>query len=205
MRKIGWEKVENPVDELDDIKSDIQNMMGNIEDIDDDQEDSLQEPISMSMPIIEFEDVVVKTPIGPYSIDDPYFPYKMFDCWICHANFPITSKELSILEDEVEGLGCIKVMSKYTFFIGVEKMFAFSDVRVDIEKKLCGESSHDSGKIDSTLLKLKRYKKWACFVSNNGELEVVTREDCDSDCQFDDLVTDLKSKKDGNIITYETK
>lgn len=201
MKKIGWEKIQDPSEELDDLVSDLKMEMSEMMESGEDDDHA---PMPMPTPIIEFDDMVVKTPIGTYSIDDPFSPYKMFDCWICHANFPITDKEFLILEDDIEGLGCLKVISKYTFFIGIEKMFTFADVRVDIEKKLCGESAHSSSKIDSTLFKLKRYKKWACFISNEGEMEMIAREDCDSDDEFDDHVSDLKNKKGGNIITYET-
>ena len=56
-----------------------------------------------------------------------------FDCWVGHANFNLTDdikKQLS-LQDGVEVL---KVCSRYRFFIGIGRMFDFSEVRKEIEE-----------------------------------------------------------------------
>ena len=55
-----------------------------------------------------------------------------FDCWMGHTNFNITKKIKGLL-DEVDGIEVLKVCSRYRFFIGIGKMFDFSDVRKSIE------------------------------------------------------------------------
>ena len=58
-----------------------------------------------------------------------------FDCWVGHTNFDITPTVRKIL-DSVEGVEILKICSRYRFFIGVGRMFDFSDVRGNIEKTL---------------------------------------------------------------------
>ena len=59
-----------------------------------------------------------------------------FDCWVGHTNFNITNSIKKELE-ESEGVEILKLTSRYRFFIGVGRMFDFTDVRRDIEEKLC--------------------------------------------------------------------
>jgi len=59
-----------------------------------------------------------------------------FDCWVGHTNFNISEPIKKTLE-EAEGVEILKITSRYRFFIGVGRMFDFTDVRQDIEKKLC--------------------------------------------------------------------
>ena len=58
-----------------------------------------------------------------------------FDCWMGHTNFNITTEVLDELNG-VQGVEVLKVCSRYRFFIGVGRMFEFSDVRQHIEKKV---------------------------------------------------------------------
>jgi hypothetical protein len=72
-----------------------------------------------------------------YEASDPLCPTNLFECWIGHSNFPICEKEYKILNEEIDGIGAFKVISKYRFFIGIEKLFNFSEIRHEIDKKLC--------------------------------------------------------------------
>jgi len=59
-----------------------------------------------------------------------------FDCWVGHTNFNISETIKKTLE-EAAGVEILKITSRYRFFIGVGRMFDFTDVRQDIEEKLC--------------------------------------------------------------------
>jgi hypothetical protein len=59
-----------------------------------------------------------------------------FDCWVGHTNFNISETIKKTLE-EIAGVEILKISSRYRFFIGVGRMFDFTDVRQDIEEKLC--------------------------------------------------------------------
>ena len=56
-----------------------------------------------------------------------------FDCWVGHTNFDITPTVKKTIS-EIKGVEVLKVTSRYRFFIGVGKMFKFTNVRSDIEK-----------------------------------------------------------------------
>jgi len=61
-----------------------------------------------------------------------------FDCWIGHTNFNLTNTIKNKL-NEVDGIEVLNVMSRYRFFIGIGKMFKFSDVRKQIEETIASE------------------------------------------------------------------
>ena len=84
----------------------------------------------------------INTPFGQYEAGDPMSPASMFDCWICHTNFPICAQEYKTINEKIAGIGAFKVISKYRFFIGVEKLFDFSDVRREIEDKICNKDGN---------------------------------------------------------------
>jgi hypothetical protein len=58
-----------------------------------------------------------------------------FDCWMGHTNFNITEEVLERL-NKTAGVEVLKICSRYRFFVGIGKMFDFSEVRTDIEKSL---------------------------------------------------------------------
>jgi hypothetical protein len=55
-----------------------------------------------------------------------------YECWIGHTNFDITESKKEALE-KTEGVEVLKICSRYRFFIGIGKMFKFSEVRKKIE------------------------------------------------------------------------
>ena len=56
-----------------------------------------------------------------------------FDCWLGHTNFNISKSVKDRLEN-IRGVEVLKICSRYRFFIGVGRMFDFSDVRKEIEE-----------------------------------------------------------------------
>ena len=58
-----------------------------------------------------------------------------FDCWLGHTTFNLT-EEIKTKLNAVDGVEVLKICSRYRFFIGVGKMFDFSEVRKNIEKQL---------------------------------------------------------------------
>jgi hypothetical protein len=61
-----------------------------------------------------------------------------YDCWVGHANFDITPSIMAKLKN-TEGIEALKIISRYRFFIGVGRMFDFSEVRKFIENQHCNE------------------------------------------------------------------
>jgi len=58
-----------------------------------------------------------------------------FDCWVGHTNFNVTEDVKSAL-NAIDGVEVLKICSRYRFFVGIGKMFDFSEVRKCIEKEL---------------------------------------------------------------------
>lgn len=56
-----------------------------------------------------------------------------YECWIGHTNFDIRESTKLCIE-QIEGVEILKICSRYRFFIGVGKMFNFSDTRRLIEE-----------------------------------------------------------------------
>lgn len=104
-------------------------------DIDDDQDIDEGQLAENSEIILRMPLNMIRTPLGFYQPEDKMIPSKMFDCWIGHTNFPITSYEENIL-DNIDGIEALKIMTKYRFFIGVGRFFEFVDVNQSIHKKL---------------------------------------------------------------------
>ena len=58
-----------------------------------------------------------------------------FDCWMGHTNFNLT-EDIKESLNEVDGVEVLKICSRYRFFVGVGRMFDFSDVRKNIEDQI---------------------------------------------------------------------
>lgn len=100
------------------------------EDIHDDHDD---ESIQLQSFIIDATERKIYTPFGVYSEFDSAAPCFMFECWIGYTNFKLTEGWFHEIDNHVDGIGAFKVLTPYRFFIGVEKLFKFSDVRNQIE------------------------------------------------------------------------
>ena len=61
-----------------------------------------------------------------------------FDCWLGHTNFNLT-EEIKEGLNKVDGIEVLKICSRYRFFVGIGKMFEFSDVRERIEKDILNQ------------------------------------------------------------------
>jgi hypothetical protein len=122
-RKIGWQKYE------DVIQSEMYSPMASIlfddlaSEVDSDEyeeEQEIQDQEALFLPKNFYETISLMS---------------RFDCWIGHTNFNITNSIKNKL-NEVDGIEVLNVMSRYRFFIGIGKMFKFSDIRKDIEKTI---------------------------------------------------------------------
>ena len=58
-----------------------------------------------------------------------------FDCWMGHTNFNLT-EDIKDNLNKIDGVEVLKICSRYRFFIGIGRMFDFSDVRKKIEKEI---------------------------------------------------------------------
>jgi hypothetical protein len=217
VRKIAWEKF-TPISETGTGQAEEE------KDIDEESEEFDEEQEGL-VNLINLEDVLsrrkVKTPFGYYDLNDDFSPYNMFECWIGHTNFRLTKSDFNILNSKIEGIGCLKILSPYRFFIGIEKMFTFPAVRIQIQKDLCNnlEIQDDINtlnnnvdytinmvisKINDALFSIRDSEKWAVFISRDGNVETIKNSEFESDIDYQNKLKNLKSLKNGNIITYDS-
>ena len=146
------------------------------------------------------------TPIGEYAEDSLLKPSDRWDCWICHTNFDITNEIVEKIE-EVSGVEVLKIMGRYSFFIGVAKMFDIKEVRHEIESSLCTYTEEEvfNEEINKTVNLVKEQLQtteyWSILVSPHGDVEYISSEKMDK-AYLDGLVelTHLKSKIGGIIL-----
>ena len=127
----------------------------------------------------------ISTPIGTYPEDSCMKPSDRWDCWMGHSNFSITN-EISDKIELVDGIEALKIMGRYSFFIGVGKLFDIKDVRTDIEKELCVYTEQEilsnentQATVDLVKKQLKTEKYWSMLVSPEGEVEYIVSDKMD--------------------------
>lgn len=129
---------------------------------------------------------VIHTPLGMYALDSMFKPSDRWDCWIGTTNFGITRNIESQLK-ETEGIECLRILGKYTFFVGIPCTFAFRDVRVSIEEQLCvyteQEVLTEHTRLTVDLLKdqIKSSKYWSIFVGKGGSIDYIVGDKLDSE------------------------
>lgn len=136
-------------------------------------------------PLTYRQTIAIQTPVGVFSTDSMFKPSDRWDCWIGTSNFDITAE----IKDRLmltEGVACLKVMDRYTFFVGVPHLqFEFQDVRQEIESQLCvyteQEVITDEVKVTVDLVKkqLEKEKYWSILVRTNGNVDYVVSDELD--------------------------
>lgn len=149
----------------------------------------------------------VYTPLGAFPEESILKPSDRWDCWIAHTNFPITSKILNILNNQIDGIEVLKIMGKYSFFVGVARLFDIRDVRRQIDETICSYTENEifsNDEIEETvnLLKdqLKDNKFWSILVYPEGMVEYVVANEIN--VEYLDALSSLIEKKNnfGGII-----
>ena len=132
-RKIGWQKYEDLLEAQ--INSPLMDIM--LKAIDQE----------MSLETEENEDISYKDPIEDEEKEDSVLINinkdmsgeitlaANFDCWMGHTNFNLT-EDIKESLNKIDGIEVLKICSRYRFFVGVGRMFDFSDVRKNIEDQI---------------------------------------------------------------------
>ena len=153
---------------------------------------------------------LVTTPIGIYPIDSLMRPSRRWDCWIGHTNFNITKAVAEKIE-LVEGVECLKILGRYSFFIGIATMFDIKDVRRDIHKDICLYTEEEilaNEELQETVNLVKKQLEdtdyWSILVCPSGEVEYVSSDRMDQ--SYLDGLNELVLLKDqiGGIILRGT-
>lgn len=131
--QIGWQKYEDVIEsQLDSPLLDmiVKKSMGPEIPLEDLDEEELEQLESMfPQPEANFMVPVDDQLMEKISMS------QNFDCWMGHTNFNITG-EIKDKIEKSEGVEVLKICSRYRFFLGVGRMFDFTDVRNNIETLL---------------------------------------------------------------------
>jgi len=180
-KKIAWENWKEKVD--------YRPPENKLEESTEEDEDAIEKSLLSAMEIPR----LVQTPLGIFHYEDKLKPSEKFDCWIGYTNFDIT-QNISDLIECVDGVEALEVMSRYTFFLGVGKMFNFRDVRLGIESLILEpeypedtltilDSDEIIRSVEIIKEQLSSEKHWAIFVSNEGDIDYA-KTDNKNDEQF---------------------
>lgn len=133
-RKIGWQTYQDLIEKQ--INSPMLNML--IDSLSNKVADSMgldnEEEIAYNDQQTETMDLGPMLPISNQLIEDMAM-LSNYDCWIGHCNFDIT-EDIKELLDQTPGIEVLKIISRYRFFVGIGKMFEFTDVRKYIDEEI---------------------------------------------------------------------
>jgi len=202
-KTIAWEhwnsiEVEDPITNLAE------------ENIEEDSDDMSDYADSMNMlPMMDVRPNFVTTPFGQYPIDSKLKPSDRWDCWIGHTNFTITD-EIALIIEEIEGVSSLRVMDRYSFCIGVGKLFNIQSVRADIENVLCINDSSllERPEVKEAISQAKvligSKKFWSIYVSSSGDVTWIGEDDVTEEyLAAIEYFKQLKTKDGGFILSSE--
>lgn len=150
----------------------------------------------------------IETPIGVFNENSLLKPSSRWDCWIGHTNFDITKNILDAIED-TPGVEALKAMGRYSFFIGVARLFNIKDVRKEIETTLCSYTEEEIlsdddvfEAVEKVKCQLDKEKFWTIMVTADGSIEYVSSNEMNK--SYLDNVNKLISLKNklGGIILH---
>lgn len=129
MIKVSWEhwnskEIENPSYADEENEEESLDFM-------DIYQDNRIDPFSSKIDSLE----MVHTPFGSVPKISKLKPSDRWDCWLGYTNRDITysiEKKIS----KIPGVESLAIMGRYTFCVGVGKLFEFSSVRKEIENEL---------------------------------------------------------------------
>jgi len=140
-KKIGWQKFEDLIESqltspvMDRVYKAIYSQYQTMA-----EEDFTEEELEMMQELMDAEEPSspqTALPIDQKTLDNISMASN-FDCWMGHTNFNITQDTLDNL-NKMEGVEILKICSRYRFFIGIGRMFDFTEVRQSIEDSLTKE------------------------------------------------------------------
>mgnify|MGYP003112104129 CR=1 FL=1 len=127
---------------------------------------------------------LLHTPVGVYPMESMFKPSNRWDCWIATTNFDITTKVKNKLK-KIDGVEALRILGRYTFFLGVPITFDFKSVRKDIETTICDyteqEIIDDEMQVTVDLVKkqITSKKYWSILVTPNGKVDYIVSNDLD--------------------------
>jgi len=136
MKKIMWENWNEKEKDLLELPFQDQYILENSEEENDQIMSLSKDDHSLLSPIIDMQPQVIHTPFGVVPHDSILKPSDRWECWLGYTNFDLTH-QVSDRMKTVSGVEALRIMSRYTFCVGIGKMFKFTSVRKEIENAIC--------------------------------------------------------------------
>jgi hypothetical protein len=153
---------------------------GDFELIEDDEEETEADGAMHPFMALSGLARMIETPLGAYNEQSLLQPSERWDCWIGYTNFDIT-KNIQKTIESIEGVEALKIIGRYTFFIGVGRMFSIKKVRHSIENVLCSYSKDEIFEDDDVYEAVSKVREqldnekfWTIMVTADGSIEYVT-------------------------------
>jgi hypothetical protein len=140
----------------------------------------------------------ISTPWGIFNITDPFAPYKRFDMWIGNTDFNVSTSFLTKVS-KISGIEMVKAISRYTFIIGIGKLFSFDEVRLAIEMAGGVKSQDIPNEIHDLIISFGE-KRYAVYVYPNKKFEYTTETDTDYKSKVEKFYEE-KRKNKGIILS----
>lgn len=142
----------------------------------------------------------IQTPWGVFNVTDPFAPYRRFEMWIGNTDFNVSQSFINKISN-IRGIELVKPLSRYTFIIGIGKLFKFDEVRLSIE--MVGGVSLTSSNIPkevSELINSFGDKKFAIYVYPNKKFDYTIETDVDFNSKIENFYEE-KRKSNGVILS----
>ena len=135
-QKIGWQKYEDVLESRiqSPLMMQLYKSLANI--ITQDSELDSEEDVDFDTHEMPMSDPVEPVMLNvDQDLSNEIALVSSFDCWVGHTNFNLT-EEIKTALNTMDGVEVLKICSRYRFFIGVGKMFNFTEVRKNIETEI---------------------------------------------------------------------
>jgi hypothetical protein len=133
MKKIMWENWNEKETELVEGSA-LDNFI--MQEQEEEEIDQMASKDAFLPSILDIQPQVIHTPFGTVPSDSILKPSDRWQCWMGYTNFDLTH-EISDKIKFISGIEALRIMSRYTFCVGVGKMFNFTSVRKEIENEIC--------------------------------------------------------------------
>jgi len=164
--KIEWTSWNAIEDELM-VKK--ENPLPESKDFEDQDQPEFQE---LLIPIFGGEEKI-HTPFGAIDKQNYFKPSTLWDCWIARTDFKITHSVVKKILD-TDGVAVLKVLDRYTFCIGVGKLFKSSSVLSAIDKALCVQKEINVSEIlKQAISKISPEEYWLVYINKDSTPYVI--------------------------------
>lgn len=168
---------------------------------DSSEEEYSEETESVLSEILSFEDDIkaaISTPWGVFNVTDPFAPYKRFELWIGNTDFNVSSAFITKVAAS-KGVEIVKPISRYSFIVGIGKLFSFNDVRISIEMA-GGVKISEIPKEVHDLISSFGDQKYSVYVYPNQKFEYTIESDSDYSIKVEKF-NEEKRKNQGLLLS----